>query len=201
MIPRLLLLILVAGRLAAGDAAPGEPPVIARAAAAAARVAALRLAFTQEKRLEMLDEPLRSSGTIEIDRAHGRLRWQFERGPVLILAHGHLRRWGPDGKAEGLRDDPSLQAMQGQMQALVSGDWGVMRELFAIRAGADADEAVLVPRGTGLAAFVERIEVAFRPDGSPRTLLLVAAGGDRTAYAFTEPEAAWRPDPVRFLGP
>ncbi len=201
MSPVCPLLLLILAQLAV--AAQPEPvtTILERVATAAKQVGALRVTFQQEKHLAILDEPLITTGSIEIDRVNGLLRWQYDRGPVLILAAGRVKRWGADGKAESAGDDPALQAMAGQMKALTSGDWKPLQELFTMEVGHGPDHLLLRPRGVGMTAYIEYVEIAFRTDGSPNTLVLAAPGGDRTTYTFAMPDPAWKPDPSRFAGP
>lgn len=196
MHPLLLTLLVVPLVIAA------ETPdaIIQRVARAAQQVEAMRFRFAQVKHLEMLAEPLRSNGVIEIDRVHGRLRWQYERGPILILADARVRRWGADGVAESSAGQ-SAQAMAAQLQAMASGDWSTVRTLFALRSG-DADgQLLLTPTGEGMARFITGVRVTFRADGTPAAMRLEAHGGDVTEYTFDPPDTAWRPDPMRFAGP
>jgi ATP-dependent Clp protease ATP-binding subunit ClpA len=63
-----------------------EPSALERSQAAAQAAQTVRIAFTQTKELAILDQPLVTSGSLEIDRAGSRLRWQFDHGAVLVLA-------------------------------------------------------------------------------------------------------------------
>lgn len=195
---RALLLVLACSLALAA----GEPLQLARLREAAARVASLRVEFTQEKRLALLDEPLRSAGVVEIDRARGALRWEYSGRSLLILAGDRIRRWGADGRPE-TGDDPSLQALAAQMRALLSGDWSALDRLFTVAADAQGAPALtLTPRDAGLARYVEAIEVRFRDDlSAPASLVLRAPGGDATRYAFGEPQLGAAIPAARFAGP
>lgn len=166
---------------------------------AAAQVPAVRLTFVQTKRLEMLDEPLVTHGVLEIDRVHARMRWQFERGATLILSAGRLRRWGADGREEKSGNDPSAQAMVGQMQGVLSGNWKALEELFVLRS--DAQQIEGMPRSPDLARYVERMVIMVAGDGSLQAIELFTPGGDRTTYTFAAADTTWVPQEARFSGP
>jgi hypothetical protein len=177
--------------------APGPLARTAQGATAPAQ----RLTFVQTKHLAILDQPLVSPGVIEIDRRHGRLRWEFTGQAVLILADGRLRRWGADGQEEDLDANPSSAALIDQFQALLSGSWATLDELFAISESPDGTTILLTARSPDLARHVSALTVVVDEAGLPRSLTLDAAGGDRTEYAFTPGDPAWQPDPARFRGP
>jgi hypothetical protein len=194
---RMLLPLCLATALVSSE----SPEVLVqRVAQAAQQVNAMRFAFVQEKRLAMLEEPLCSSGVIEIDRLNSRLRWQYERGPVIIFAEGRVRRWGVDGVAESTAGQ-AAQAMSAQLQAMTSGDWSGLRELFELHPGGSEGEIMLRPKGEGMARYMASLSLTFRVDGSPATLRLNTQGGDVTDYRFAPPDVAWIPDPARFAGP
>lgn len=176
-----------------------EPSALDRSKSAAATAQAVRITFTQTKELAILDQPLVSTGCLEIDRPHARLRWQFDHGAVLVLADGTLRRWGADGHEEDLSHDPSAQAMAGQMKGFLLGDWNALDALFALTA--DQQRIRCTPRTSGLARYLEELVITVDASGSPTDLTLRAPGGDVTTYRFAAPDAGWAPDPKRFLGP
>jgi len=176
---------------------PGD--ALERTKKAASQVPAVRMEFVQTKHLEMLDEPLVTHGILEIDRVGGRMRWQFEHGATLILTAGKLRRWGADQHEENLGNDPSAQAMVGQMQGVLSGDWKVLGELFELKS--DAQQIEGMPRNADLARYVERMVIAVAGDGSPQKIELFTHGGDHTVYVFSAPDTTWVPQNARFSGP
>jgi hypothetical protein len=183
-----LAVVLTAALGAAEDPAAA---LLARVAAAAT-APALRQVFVQEQRLDLLPEPVLTPGAIEIDRIAGTLRWSFADGPVLLLAGGRIRRWGPDGREEVVAD-AAVQAMGGQMQAMLSGDWTPLGRLFAAPSASGAEAVVFRARDPDLARFVAEVEAGFADDGSLRRLVLRSVAGDRTEYRFAAPEPGWRP--------
>ena len=177
--------------------------LMSRLQQASLNVHRVRLRFEQSKDLALFDAPVITPGVIELDRGHGCLRWEFTGRTVLILAHGTVHKWGADGREEiGFERDPSLQAMRGQMQALLTGDWSTVRALFTIREASDGLSLILTPSEPALAKYISTLTIRFRADlSAPESLLLEAAGGDRTDYRFAVPDIDPALDPARFAGP
>lgn len=170
-----------------------------RSASAAASAPEVRIQFTQTKELAILDQPLTSTGSLEIDRPHARLRWQFDQGATLILADDRLRRWGADGREEDLGRDPSAQAMAGQMRGFLHGDWTALGELFILTS--DRERIHGEPRTAGLKRYLSEVVIAVDDAGAPTELVIKAPGGDVTTYHFAAPDRVWTATPSRFLGP
>ena len=198
-----LLVILALAVLAPLRAASAEPLTLERLRAAGAGMTTLRVPFTQEKHLAILDEPVVTQGVLEISRPLQAVRWEFTGRSVLLFAHDHVRRFGAEGKEELGGRDPGLQSMAGQMRALLSGDWTPMKELFDLAADADGTpRLVLTPRTSDLARYLTRLEIRFRADlGAPESILLVASGDDRTEYRFAPPQAGAEIPAARFERP
>lgn len=181
----------------------GAEELLARLQQVSASVQRMRIAFEQRKDLALFDQPVVTPGVIELDRVHGALRWEYTGRTVLILADGRVRKWASDGREEvGFEADPNLQALRGQMQALLTGDWSAVQSLFTVSEGSDGLSLVLTPRDAGLARYVATVTITFRADlSAPATLVLQAAGGDRTDYQFATPENGIELAPARFTGP
>jgi len=177
--------------------------LMSRLQQASQQVHRVRLRFEQHKDLALFDAPVITPGVIELDREHGCLRWEFTGRTVLILAHGAVHKWSADGREEiGFERDPSLQAMRGQMQALLTGDWSTVRALFSIREAGDGLGLILTPSEPALAKYLSTVTIRFRADlSAPESLVLEAAGGDRTDYHFAVPDIDPVLDPARFTGP
>ena len=194
---RLVIVLLVLFGLASA-VEPAGP--LARAQASAA-TPAVRLTFVQTKQLAMLEQPLVTAGVVEIDRAQARLRWEFTGQAVLILADNRLRRWGADGREEDLSANPSATALIGQFQALLSGSWATLGDLFTISESADGTAILLRAKTPDLGRFVSAITVVVDDAGFPQSLTLAADTGDSTVYTFAAADPTWQPDPARFMGP
>jgi hypothetical protein len=186
----------------AAQAAAAVPFTFERLEEASARIQTVRVAFTQEKKLALFDEPVVSTGIVEISRPQAAVRWEFTGRSLIILKHGRLRRWSAEGKQEH-GDDPGIQSMADQMRALLTGDLTGMQDLFTVTADRSGKPIILlVPREPGLARYVQRLDLRFRDDlSAPQSLLIVAHGGDETLYTFKEPEIGVELLKSRFEGP
>jgi hypothetical protein len=204
----------VAANLAAASATAAEPVGTTSEAAATALVGKLKVAsdamttismpFVQTKQLAIMDEPMVSPGVIEISRPKEGVRWQFTGKSTVIFYKGRVRRWGADGKEEaGGNKDPSMQSLQDQMRAFLSGDWNSLRTLFTLTAPDDGTTLlVLTPKSKDLQKFIDHIGLRFRADCSaPEVLHLVAGGGDETTYVFGTPTKGADLPLARFTGP
>jgi hypothetical protein len=193
-------------------AAAAEPPTtgadapfsLAKLQAARPAFTTVRIPFVQEKHLAILDEPVICAGVIEMNHKMGAVRWEYTGRSVLIFRDGKLRRWGAEGKEETLgAKDPSLQSMASQMRAFLDGDWTPMRGLFTIEPEAGgATTLIFTPRTPDLAKYITSLAIHFRDDlSAPETILLIAAGDDRTEYRFEPPQAGVAISDERFLKP
>jgi hypothetical protein len=198
----LLLLLSLSMVLAARGA---EPFSLDRLAAAHQQTRTLRVTFTQEKHLAILDEPVVSRGLIELSRPLEAVRWEFSGKSVLLFKDGRLRRFGAEGKEEtvGGGKDQSASSMIGQMKAFLHGDFSSMKEIFTITP--DAGGAPLLrfaPKTADLARYITSLEIRWRDDlTAPQHMLLVAAGDDRTEYRFDPPQVDIEIPLERFTGP
>jgi hypothetical protein len=180
------------------------PFSLAKLQAARPAFTTVRIPFVQEKHLAILDEPVICTGVIEMNHRLGAVRWEYTGRSVLIFRDGKLRRWGAEGKEETMgAKDPSLQSMASQMRAFLDGDWTPMQGLFTIAPEpGGATTLIFTPRTPDLAKYITRLVIHFRDDlSAPETILLVAAGDDRTEYRFEAPQAGIAIAEERFLKP
>lgn len=201
MVRPFVLLALLLGSLPADEAVPRF--ALDDLQGTAADHPHLRITFRQIKDLELFDRPVVTDGVLEISRPLRSVRWEFSGRSVLVLRDGRLQRWNAEGERETVRAGPASQALVGQMQALLSGDWRSLDELFRITLDPGGAPAVsLVPRKEELKRYLSAIEVVFHDDlTAPRELTIFAPGGDQTRYEFDRPQ---RPDGLaatRFAGP
>jgi len=178
--------------------------LVAKLKAASDALTTISMPFVQTKQLAIMDDPMVSPGVIEISRAKEGVRWQFTGKSTVIFYKGRVRRWGADGKEEaGGNKDPSMQSLQDQMRAFLSGDWNSLRTLFVLSAPDDGTTLlILTPKSKDLQKFIDHIGLRFRPDCSaPEVLHLVAGGGDETTYVFGTPTKGGDLPLARFTGP
>src|SRR3954469_5393764 len=192
-------LLLVAAVAVAGAA---EPFTLARLHELSQRATTVRLPFIQEKRLAIFPEPVVAKGAIEMNRPLAAIRWEFSGRSLIILKDGRIRRWDDQGH-EQVGDDPSLEALGGQMRAMLTGDFAVLEDLFVVTPDPGGAPALsLTPRKKELARYLTRIGLRFRDDlSAPQELRIVAPGDDVTTYRFGEPEVGIDLPPARFAGP
>ncbi len=177
---------------------------LAKVAAGAKDIATVRLPFTQEKHLAIMEEPIISAGVIEISKPQSAVRWEFTGKSVLIFANGKIRRWGAEGKEEASgAKDPNLKSFQDQMQAFVSGDWSGLKKAFDLEPDATGKPTMIMkPKSKDLAKYIDHIQLTFRDDfTAPARMSLVANGGDETTYVFSEPQTGIELPAARFAGP
>ncbi len=199
---RLLLVILAVVLAATGAAA--EPFSLAKLQAVSVGIATVRVAFTQEKHLAILDEPLVAAGLVEISRPLQAVRWEFTGRSLVVWNRGRLRRWGADGKEESAGGkDAGVSALGDQMQGLLTGDFSALGRVFSVTPVADGSARLtLVPLKAELTRFLTGIDLQFREDlSAPSAMVITAAGGDTTAYTFATPELGLAIPPERFTGP
>ncbi len=185
-------------------AAAAEPFSLPRLQAVSASVATVRVAFTQEKHLAILDEPLIAVGLVEISRPLQAVRWEFTGRSLVVWNRGRLRRWGADGKEESVGGrDAGVSALGDQMQGLLTGDFSALGRVFTVTPAADGSaHLVLVPLKPELTRFLTGIDMRFRDDlTAPSSMVITAAGGDTTAYTFAAPELGVAIATERFTGP
>jgi len=197
-----LLLVLCLGPACAAQPAGEREFSLAALRERAQEVEQVRLRFRQIKELELFDRPVVTHGVLDISRPLESVRWEFTDRAVLVLRHGVVKRWRADGTREHVGSGPATQALQGQMQALLSGDWSALDQAFVVHLDRDERRLRLEPRTEDMARYVTAIELVYPPDlTAPRSLVITAPGGDRTTYEFAEPEDPGALTVNRFEGP
>ncbi len=199
MTVRALLLFFLAGTISAA-----EPFSFARLAAASTGVPTVRVTFTQEKHLAIIDEPIVAKGLIEISRPLRAVRWEFIGKSVLVFKDGRLRRWGAEGKEESIgAKDQGVQSLAKQMEAMLDGKWDGMAEIFTVTLDPSGAPAItFTPKTPDLARYLTRLEVRFRDDlTAPERMLMVTAGDDRTEYRYDPPQLSVELPIERFTKP
>lgn len=202
MTARAVLLFFLAGTASAVVAA--EPFSFARLSAATTGVPTVRVTFTQEKHLAILDEPVIAKGLIEISRPLRAVRWEFTGRSVLVFKDGRIRRWGAEGKEESVgAKDQGVQSLARQMEAMLDGNWDGMAEIFTVTLDPTGAPAItFTPKTPDLARYLTRLEVRFRDDlSAPERMLMVAAGDDRTEYRYDPPQLRIELPAERFTKP
>jgi outer membrane lipoprotein-sorting protein len=129
--------------------------------AAAGGVEGISADFVQEKHLPILAKPLISEGRLFYRRPDA-LRWEYTSPvkSVLLMHGGDARRFVQSDR--GLVEDDSvrLQAMQFVMPEISGWLGGRFQDNPLFDARLDGvDKILLVPKDTGMARFIQRIEL------------------------------------------
>jgi hypothetical protein len=181
-----------------------EPFSLTRLSAAGKDLTTLRVTFTQEKHLAIVEEPVVTKGLIEISRPLSAVRWEYTGKSVLLFKDGRLRRFGAEGKEETITSkDQGVNSLVSQMKAFLNGDWKPMEELFTISPAPDgAPQLLFAPKTPDLAKYITSLTIRWRDDLiAPERMILVAAGDDRTEYRFDQPQPGVELPAARFEKP
>lgn len=172
-------------------------PLAAQAQTAEEEIAALaeelkdaqtfRAAFTQDRHLEALSRPLRSSGRLVFSKERG-IAWIVEEPypAFMVLTQEHVIEWEEGGPrtAVPLSARPHLAVLAGILPALVTADIAELEKEFRIETGKTEKgwEMELRPRDEALARALVSIQVA--GDDAVRSVGISEQGGDRTQIVF-----------------
>ncbi len=191
--------------LLAAEEMPDRPPLLAEIREAAVAHDSLRTTFTMERHLAVFEEPVISTGSLEIDRELGGVRWEFTDELLLILHDDQLRRWDDEGNEEVVdtKRDPGAAVLARQMRALLDGDWSGVHEDFRQEwTPKRPRELIMVPADEAMRKLIGRIEVTFGTEsGLPDQLIIRTPGGDHTIYRFAGAELDVVIAAERFAGP
>ncbi len=149
-------------------------------------VTTLRAHFVQEKRLSILREVLRSSGTFKVD-TRGRVAWDVaEPEPIRIVISERGVFAGGRPVAGGLIAELSpFSAFRGFTE-LFAGLSEKTLENFEVTLQAH-DRFRMVPRSKRLKTWVSAVEITLdAKQPAPRKIRLEEAGGDVTEIVLTE---------------
>lgn len=144
--------------------------------------------FRQERNLALFARPVVFTGKLYLVRPD-QLRWEFTAPiPSLLILDGNTgRRCGAGSPASEFRldRDPVMRLVAEQLRTWTSGSYRDLQGDFALEL--EAGPALrLKPRQEGLAAFLNRIVVAFDPDSlQPVRVEVFEEGGDSTVIGFS----------------
>ncbi len=144
--------------------------------------------FLQTRHSELLTRPLVSAGAFLLE-APAQARWVIENPEAMILeVEGGRVRAGRPGALHAI-DDPGAARGLVEMLGLFLGDNNKTLDEFEVRAGADANTFVLLPRAADTAAQIREMQVTIDPaSGGPQTLLLIEKDGGRAELRFLDVE-------------
>ena len=146
----------------------------------------VRIDFTQEKIVSLLDEKIESKGLIVSDGT--RIRWEITEPykSVCIFDGSEAVQYEyENGKWRLLRSNPRLAEIFKRILAVLSGDLNEL-EGGAFRVlNSGIDSIVLKPASEAAAKFVSEIRIRKDKSGDPTELKIVDAGGDVSLLKFT----------------
>jgi outer membrane lipoprotein carrier protein len=185
-----LLSIIVAGVLWPGFALAGQDDglaaILGKLEANFRTVKTVQAQFTQEKRLDVFDDVVVSTGVMML-RLPDANRWEYTAPirSVMVLREGRAQLWHETtGKVETFRldKDPTMKRVTDQVSGWLRADFVSMRNEYEIALLAPSPARLrLTPRDPGVREFIRAVEVEFAPDGRHmRQLTMYETGGAET---------------------
>ena len=182
--------------IAAGDDAPLQPvaqpqPVLQDLQRKMASVRSVFLEFTQERRLKLFNEPLKSEGVMLIDRPDS-IRWETT-APYQSILLGDRKSVAQFEKNEGawkklkLGFPQMLKRVMEQMALMNQGKLDALTSDFTISVATNNAVVVLtlVAKDENVRAMMSSLEVRMQPDFSAtREVVMNEPGGDSTRIIF-----------------
>lgn len=192
-------LLLVAPAAAAerkgGDSVPPPPEVRAvldRLDAAQQAVRTLRADVVETRTMALLSQPERLEGQVSFERP-GRIRWEYVRPDrrVYVLSDGNLTGWIP---AQNTVEKVNLSRYEQRVRRMVAfgqESKALLRDfqvsLVPGKAGAPADELLLVPKSRRMAKRVKEVRLwVDRGDGLPHRVLYATPDSSTVTYELKE---------------
>jgi len=148
--------------------------------------------FTQERRLQLFEEPLRSEGVMLIE-APDRIRWQMT-APYESILLGSGRSVAQFEKGEkgwaklNVGFPGQLRQVMKQMVLMQRGDIETLEADYTLSLATGAVAAVtMVPKDETVRTFLAALEIRFTPDfTATREVWMREPGGDATRIVFRQ---------------
>lgn len=186
------LLFAAAGH-AAGEGARGlaDPqPVLQELQKKMSALTSVYLEFSQERRLKLFDQPLKSEGVMLIDRPD-QIRWETTGPYESILLGNHksvaqFERGGGGWKKLRPGFPQMLRRVMEQMTQMHQGNLDALTRDFTISVTpGDPIVVTMVPRDEKVREMLSSLEIRMRPDFSAtREVVMNEPGGDLTRIVF-----------------
>jgi len=146
--------------------------------------------FTQERRLQLFTEPLRSEGVMLIDRP-GRIRWETT-APYQSILLGDQKSVAQFEQTDGhwkklkLGFPQMLKRVMEQMTLMHQGRLDALTSDFTLSVATGQVAVVtLIPKDANIRSVLASLEVIFQPDFSAsREVVMHEPGGDSTRIIF-----------------
>lgn len=150
-----------------------------------------RARFQEEKRLALLTEPLKLSGTLRYvrpDRIEKHITQPYDES---LRIKGDQLVWETQGKTRilSLRSQPQLWALAESLRATLAGDLASLQKLYTVKLdGTPAQwRMTLAPRFDDLSQFIEEIRLGGR-NSQLREVDILEANGSRSLMKIEEAE-------------
>jgi outer membrane lipoprotein-sorting protein len=146
--------------------------------------------FREEKRIQLLSEPLLSTGSVYFTKPPALLRRVDTPEPSrMLLANGKLELWDASGKRSfELSAHPAVRSLAESFLYVLSGDRKALENLYNMRFAGSAQTAwtlLLTPKSKALAQLIREIKLA--GDGiRVRSMQLTEATGDSSLTTFSD---------------
>jgi outer membrane lipoprotein-sorting protein len=148
------------------------------------------LEFTQERRLQLFTEPLKSEGVMLIQRP-GQIRWETT-APYQSILLGNAKSVAQFEKTDGewkklkLGFPEMLKRVMNQMTLMHQGKLDALTSDYTISVATGAVAVVtMVPKDQNVRAMLASLEIRMRPDlSATREVVMNEPGGDLTRIIF-----------------
>lgn len=146
--------------------------------------------FTQERRLQLFTEPLKSEGVMLIDRP-GQIRWETT-APYQSILLGNQKSVAQFEKTDGhwkklkLGFPQMLKRVMEQMTLMHQGKLDALTSDFNISVATGQVAVVtMIPKDANIRSLLASLDVVFQPDFSAsREVVMHEPGGDYTRIIF-----------------
>jgi outer membrane lipoprotein-sorting protein len=187
--------LVLAGFARAADAPPLTPvadpkPILADLQQKMSSLTSVYLEFTQERRLKLFAEPLKSEGVMLIDRP-GQIRWETT-SPYQSILLGSQKSVAQFEFAEGkwkklkLGFPQMLKRVMDQMTLMHQGKMDALTSDFTVNVSTGAVTVVtMVPKDENIRAMLVALEIHLHSDlSATREVVMREPGGDFTRIIF-----------------
>jgi outer membrane lipoprotein-sorting protein len=187
--------LVLAGFARAADAPPLTPvadpkPILADLQQKMSSLTSVYLEFTQERRLKLFAEPLKSEGVMLIDRP-GQIRWETT-SPYQSILLGSQKSVAQFEFAEGkwkklkLGFPQMLKRVMDQMTLMHQGKMDALTSDFTVNVSTGAVTVVtMVPKDENIRAMLAALEIHLHSDlSATREVVMREPGGDFTRIIF-----------------
>jgi outer membrane lipoprotein-sorting protein len=147
--------------------------------------------FVQKKRLFLFEDEIISSGTLTYKKP-GFLLWRYDPpdNSIVSFVPGRLTLYFPDLKKAKVIHLTEGEVFENPLSAGVGGGTKELSEDFSITLMEEGGVVtlVLIPTDSEEKQRIEKIEIAFDVDRTPKKTIIYEPGGDTTSLVFSKKE-------------